>query len=149
MKKPAVMRQRKHLADASEKASAKQWNQPWTETELKYFAFILAEKKNEFGYKLNMPALKKTANNTVFEDIKKAFEKRMSSEEFKKENDREHCGSKSKKDLTPLRVDVERLWVKFKWMKDQWHKYMDRIKKGSDESAIQEPEWYKIINPPS
>ena len=32
-------------------------------------------------------------------------------------------------------------------MKDQWRKYTDRIKKGSGKSPIEEPEWYKIINP--
>lgn len=71
----------------------------------------------------------------------------MSSQEFKEENERECHGSKSNKDLPPLRVDVERLGVKFKWMKDQWCGYTDRIKKGSGKSPIQEPEWYKIINP--
>ena len=91
--------------------------------------------------------MKKTANKPVFEDIKEAFEECLSSQEFKEENEREHRGSKSKKDLPPLRVDVERLRVKFKWMKDQWRKYTDRIKKGSGKSPIQEPEWFKIINP--
>ena len=62
--------------------------------------------------------MKKTANKTVFEDIKKVFEESISSQEFKEENEREHRGSKSKKDLPPLSVDVERLRVKFKWMKD-------------------------------
>ena len=37
--------------------------------------------------------------------------------------------------------------MKFKWIKDQWRKYTDRIKKGSDKSPVEEPEWYKIINP--
>ena len=32
-------------------------------------------------------------------------------------------------------------------MKDQWRRYTDRIKKGSGKSPIQEPEWYRIINP--
>ena len=43
---------------------------------------------------------------------------------------------------------LKKLRVKFKWMKDQWRKYTDRpgIEKGSGKSAIQETEWYKIIN---
>ena len=61
-------------------ASAKQRNRPLTETELKYFVFVPADEKNEFGYKLDTLALKKTANKPVFEDIKKAVEERMSSE---------------------------------------------------------------------
>ena len=32
-------------------------------------------------------------------------------------------------------------------MKDKWRKYTDRIKKGSGKAAIQEPQWYAIINP--
>ena len=128
-------------------ASGKPRNRQWTETELKYFALVPADEKDEFGYKLDTLALKKTANKPVFENIKEAFKERLSSQEFKEENEREHCGSKSKKDLPPLRVNVERLRVKFKWMKDQWCKYTDRIKKGSGKSPIQEPEWFKIINP--
>ena len=88
--------------------SAKPRNRPWTETELNYFAFVLADEKHEFSYKLDTLALKKTANKTVFEDTKKAFEDRMSSELFKEENERENRGSKSKKDLPPLEVDVEK-----------------------------------------
>ena len=128
-------------------SSAKERSRPWTKTELKYFALVLADETNEFAYKLDTLALKKTANKPVFEDIKKAFEERISSEEFKEENDREHRQSKSKKALTHLRIDVEKLRVKFKWIKDQWRKYTDRIKKGSGKSPIEEPEWYKIINP--
>ena len=67
--------------------------------------------------------MKKTGNKTVLEDLKKAFEERMSSQEFKEENEREHRGSRSKKDFPPLRVEVERLRVKVKWIKDQWRKY--------------------------
>lgn len=60
---------------------------------------------------------------------------------------------KRKNVLTHLRIDVGKLRVKFewirvqKWIRVQWHKYTDRIKKGSDTSPIEEPEWYKIINP--
>ena len=71
----------------------------------------------------------------------------MSGEDFIKENQREHRSSKSKKELLPLNIEAEKLRIKFKWMKDQWRKYTDRIKKGSGKSPIQEPEWYTIINP--
>ena len=75
-------------------SSAKEQSRPWTETELKYFTLVLADETNKFAYKLDMLALKKTANKPVFEDIKKALEERMSSKEFKEENDREHRESK-------------------------------------------------------
>ena len=147
MKEQAVVCKENNMAGASDKASAKPQNRQWTQTELKYFALVLADEKHDFGYKLDTLALKKIANKTVFEDIKKVLEESMSSQEFKEKNEREHRGSKSKKDLPPLRVDVERLRVKFKWMKDQWRNYTDRIKKGSGKSPIEGPEWYKIINP--
>ena len=71
----------------------------------------------------------------------------MSGEDFIKENQGEHRSSKSKKELLPLNIEAEKLRIKFKWMKDQWRKYTDRIKKGSSKSPIQEPEWYTIIYP--
>ena len=66
-------------------------------------------RQTSLPYKLDTPALKKTAKKLVFEDIKKAFEERMSSEEFKDKNDREHRVSKSEKVLTHLRIDVQKL----------------------------------------
>ena len=45
------------------------------------------------------------------------------------------------------RIDVEKLRNKFKWMKDQWHSYTDRGKKGRDQSPLKEPERYKLLNP--
>ena len=61
-------------------SSAKERSRTWTETELKYFALVLADETNEFAYKLDTLALKKTANKPVFENTKKAFEERISSE---------------------------------------------------------------------
>lgn len=52
---------------------------------------------------------------------------------------KEHSGSKSTKGLTPLKTDVEKLRNKFKWMKDQWRRYTDRVKKGRDQSPLKEP----------
>ncbi|KAK2553609.1 hypothetical protein P5673_025101, partial [Acropora cervicornis] len=40
----------------------------WTETELKYLALVLADEKNQFAVRLETLALKKSANNDVFED---------------------------------------------------------------------------------
>jgi len=48
------------------------------------------DKENNFGYKLDTLALKKTVNKSVFEDVKKVLEERMSTEEFQEENKREH-----------------------------------------------------------
>ena len=71
---------------AAADAGTKQRSRSWTERELKYFAFVLPDEENDFGYKLDTLALKKTTNKTVFEEIKKILEESMSIEEFKEEN---------------------------------------------------------------
>ena len=38
---------------AAADAGTKQRSRSWTETELKYFAFVLADEENDFGYKLD------------------------------------------------------------------------------------------------
>jgi len=97
---------------ATADAGTKQWSHPWIEKELKCFNLVLADKENNFGYKLDTLALKKTVNKSVFEDVKKVLEERMSTEEFQEENKQEHW-SKLKKDLIPLKI-VEKLRNKFK-----------------------------------
>ena len=82
------------IADTSDGARKQQKTRPWTETQLKNFAIILADEKNEFGYKLDMLALKKTANKGVFVGIKIPLEEHMSSEE-------------SEKNLTALKIEVK------------------------------------------
>ena len=82
----------------------------------------------------------------MFEDISTELEKIMSGEDFIEESRRERRSSKSKKEL-PLNIGADRLRIKYKWMKDQWRKYTDRIKKGSGKSPIQEPEWYTGADP--
>ena len=116
----------------------------WTGTELKYFAIALTDEKYEYTYKSDSLALKKSANKSVFEDVKKALVELMSTKEFNEENQRE---LKSKqKALTPLDICTEKLCVKFKWMKEHWQKYTDRVKKENGKSPVIESAWYKIIN---
>ena len=40
-----------------------------------------------------------------------------------------------------------KLRAKYKWIKDKWRHYTDRAKSGSGQAAINEPEWFHIINP--
>ena len=51
---------------AAADAGTKQQSRSCTETELKYFTFVLPDEENDFGYKLDKFALTKTANKTVF-----------------------------------------------------------------------------------
>ena len=43
------------------------------EAGLKYFAIVFTGEKYEYGYKLDSLALKKSANKSVFEDLKKTL----------------------------------------------------------------------------
>ena len=66
------------------------------------FALVRVNEKNEFAYRLDTLALKKTANKKVFEDMSTKLEKIMLGEGFIEVNRCERCLSKSKKELSPL-----------------------------------------------
>ena len=119
----------------------------WTETELKFLALVLADEKTEFAVRLETLALKKSANNEVFEEISKKFNELMLSNEFKEENEREKSKSTSKRKYTILDTSPAKLRIKYKFLRTQWRKFTDRVKKGSGKSPKTEPEWFTILNP--
>ena len=118
----------------------------WTETELKFLALVLADEKTEFAVRLETLALKKFAKNEVFEEISKKFNELMLSNEFKEENEREKSKSTSKRKYTPLDTSPAKLRIKYKFLRTQWRKFTDRVKKGSGKSPKTEPEWFTILN---
>ena len=128
------------------KQRVKKKSRQWTNTELKYFASVLADEENDFALQLDTLALKKSANEAVFRDIKADFEARLSEQDFKEENDKEIENNPKRFEL-PLELRTEKLRVKFKWMKDQWKKITDRVRVGSGKAPVQEPAWYKKLNP--
>ena len=120
----------------------------WTETELSYFAIVLADEKHEFASRLNTLALKKTANNNLFEEIVQVFQERLLSEEFKLENEQEISKRyKGKRAISPLKITPAKLRVKYKWLRGEWQKYTDCVKNGSGKKPINEPNWFTILNP--
>lgn len=119
----------------------------WTETELKYFAVVLADEKKQYAVQPETLALKKSANLCVYEGIAKDLENHLKSDEFKAENQREREKSKRKLRDTALEITPPRLRVKYKFLRSQWRKFTDRVKKGSGKAPIDEPEWFTIINP--
>ena len=44
-------------------------------------------------------------------------------------------------------TSIVKLRAKYKWVKDKWRQYTDRAKSGSGKAAIDEPEWFHIIDP--
>ena len=55
--------------------------------------------------------------------------------------------SSKKGEAKEIDTSVVKLRAKYKWLKEQWRKYTDRAKSGSGRSAIDEPEWFNIMNP--
>ena len=104
---------------------------------MKYFAVVLADKKNQFAVLLDTLALKKSANNKVFEDILKVFQSCLLSNEFIKENKREKC--KGKQRDSPFQTMPARLRIKYKWLRSQWRMFTDQVKKGRGKAPIKEP----------
>ena len=134
-----------NMADNSVRKPKKE--RVWTETELKFLALVLADEKTEFAIPLETLALKKSANNEVFEEISKKFDELMLLNEFKEENEREKSKSTSKQKYTPLDTSPAKLRIKYKFLRTQWRKCTDHMKKGSGKSPKKEPEWFTILNP--
>ena len=117
----------------------------WTETELKYFCIALADK--DYALQLDSLALKKSANRRIYEEVKTKLEEHFQSEDFKIENEQEKRKLKSKHKDVALDISPYKLRTKFKWIKEQWKRFTERVKTASGKAPINEPEWYHIINP--
>ena len=72
------------MADKKDKTTKN--NKRWTENELELFAEVLADLENNFAISFEKLALKKIANNEIFEHIKSTFEMTMENEIFKQNN---------------------------------------------------------------
>ena len=112
----------------------------WTEEELKQFAYVLADEIDDFAYKLESLALKKSANEHIFQKIKEEFDARLRRNSNEKEEKRAENHS-------PIDTSIAKLRNKYKWLKDQWRKITDRAKTGSGKAAKKDPEWYTILDP--
>ena len=71
-----------------------------TKNNLELFAEIPAEPENNFAISLEKLALKKSANNEVFEHIKDTFEIEMDNEIFKQNNADQVKGNTTKSEYT-------------------------------------------------
>ena len=122
---------------AAKKNSKVSRGRKWSEVELKVFASVLADDRNEFALTLETLALKKSANVHIFEAIKKELDARLQTENIP-------CSKKGKEKA--IETSVVKLRTKYKWLKERWRKFTDRAKSGSGKSAIDEPEWFTIID---
>lgn len=96
----------------------------WTEYELKQFAYVLADDIDDFAYKLESLALKKSANEHIFQIIKEEFDARLSRNSDVSQRE-------EKVNNNPIDTSIPKLRNKYKYLKDQWRKITDRAKTGS------------------
>jgi hypothetical protein len=85
-------------------------------SELSAFAEVLADPENCFATTLDQLALKKSSNNEVFECIQKEFIAEINTDDFNDGNAEHFANGKQ----TKLDISIERLRVKYKWLKTEW-----------------------------
>ena len=79
------------MASSSSKTKGKNNNRRWTEDELNILAEVLADEANQFCSSLEKLALKKAANNEVFEHKLIELNKKMCDESSLKFNKNGKC----------------------------------------------------------
>ena len=127
-------------------SSAKVRCRNWTPEETELFANVLADEDNRFTASLEWLASKKTANNKVFDHIKKSLiESEVRRILMTKNEERNFCNKNG--DLqrySPLWYIVNKLRRKYTSLKAEWRKILDMAKLGR---GLVPEKWYKILNP--
>ena len=112
------------------------------------FTEVLADPINGFAFCLDRLALKKSTNNEAYEHIKKTFDEELAKKEFIEINEKNNFKDKGKvKDYKKLDASITGLCNKFKSLKSEWCKLHSRIKPGSDLAPLNEPLWFKHMDP--
>lgn len=121
----------------------------WTKDEVELFAQVLADPSDGFAHAIDRLALKKSANNEVYEHLQTEFRKQLEKEEFIKVNEMNFLDKKTGKKVPHQKLDIsiQRLRNKFKMLKSEWTNLNSRIKQGSGLAASEEPAWFKHIDP--
>ena len=83
---------------------------------------VLADKTNEFAYKLDTLALKKTATNLSSMIQRKPLRSPCPPKNLKRKMTKNIASLNQKNVLTHSRIDVGKLQVKFEWIRVQWCK---------------------------
>ena len=142
-------KQTKTTLKANKEKAVLQRSRNWTIGETVLFARILADEENNFCDSLERLALKKSANNEVFEAIKTIFDVHRAELEFETENEINNFKYEKGETIKyePLDTSFLKLRRKYASIKAEWRKLDDIAKKGSGLSPKREPKWYKILNP--
>ena len=116
------------------KRSKTQKNKPWTDKQTSIFAAVLSSTESRdkpFALVLETMALKKTANESVFNNVREEFEDMLVAEGI----------TAASEDYS---FTIDQLRQKYKWLKKQWKAINASIRSGSGLAAkdTETPYWY-------
>ena len=132
----------------SQSAEKKKKDRNWTAQENSLFANLLADPQFGLAQSLESRAVKKQANEDLFQIIASEFDTLVNSEHFMAFNEAENFLTKDGRVLpyTTLDLDIRKLRCKYHTMKKMW------INIGStpDKNSLafrKRPEWYDTLDP--
>ena len=116
-----------------------QKNKPWANKQTKIFVAVLSStesREKPFALALETMVLKKTANETVFNNVREEFEDILVAEGIPAGLE-DHC------------FTIDQLQQKYKWLKKQWKAINASIRSGSGLGlkGTETPYWYDLIEP--
>ena len=114
----------------------------WTNEETSLFVEILTDEEYNFAECLEKRALKRFANEEVYQEILKIFNYKLREEGFMELNQKNF--GKGKYDS--LYLDTKKLQVKYNALKKKWRDIKDRPMKGSGLAPEKHPDWYENLN---
>ena len=117
----------------------------WSNVELMLFVTILANEDDSFVFSLESRAIKRKANEEVFESIRKNFDKQLALNEVVNKIKKE-IGDKKFSIEPKIDTSVIKLRTKYKALKCLWKKF-NQMKTGSGACNDEEPEWFKVLDP--
>ena len=119
----------------------------WSNVELTQFATVLVDENESFLLQLETKAAKKASNMQIFANVKKNFDQHLAVDGIA-EKVKEEIGERKFKDQPLIETTINKLRIKYKWMKNQRKIYNDRISSSGEKLALsQKPEWLLILDP--
>ena len=120
------------------KCSKTQKNKPWTGKQTNVFAAVLSSTESRdkpFALVLETMALKKTANESLFNNVREEFEDMLVAEGITAASEDDS-------------FTIDQLRQKYKWLKKQWKAINASIRSGGGLGAkdTKAPYWYDLLD---
>ena len=127
---------------ASKQKASKSRNRNWTNEETYLFVEVLVDEEYGFTECLERKALKKSANEEVYQEILKVFKAQLQKEHFVELNKKNF----GKGGYNHLDIDTKKLQTKYNSLKKKWREIRDRPRTKSGVSPKDVPDWYANLD---